>query len=359
MSLVIHIGTDKTGSTALQKMLFSPANGPALSALNIRYVTAGLGNIDSHAHLHATARAGSFEAWGQVFDEVKANTDIHHVISFEGLYHLSRQQWQTIKNVLPGIDIKIVIYLRRRSDLVRSGIAQLFKSGGNLPLRDYTPTAMFSRRQAYLPILNRAEAVFGRQAMVVRRYEKSQMYANNIYADFLRAAGADELKLLPLSQQYQQLSPVNPTLNVEAIHWLDRLDQQGISKPTRRQVVQALLAATHGASTTIVPDAVAYAIDKTFEQEDRQIAATYFDSPVLFTEPSRFVHAPPDAAAMKDCVNLIKPILKKAETPFFDEDFYLARYPDVAKAVQEGRVASGWRHYLLYGKNERRKISAD
>ncbi|MGE3433332.1 MAG: hypothetical protein AB7I22_20255 [Ramlibacter sp.] len=359
MSLVIHIGTDKTGSTALQKILFSPANGPALSALNIRYVTAGLGTIDSHAHLHDTARAGNFEAWGQVFDEVKANTDIHHVISFEGLYHLGQQQWQAIRNVLPGIDIRIVIYLRRRSDLVRSGIAQLFKSGGNRPLREYTPAAMFARRQAYLPILNRAEAVFGRQAMVVRRYEKSQMYANNIYADFLRAAGADALALLPLAQQCQQQAPVNPTLNVEAIHWLDRLDQQGISKPLRRKVVRALLAATQGANTTIVPDAVAHAIDQSFEQEDRQIAATYFDAPVLFTEPSRFVHAPPDAAALKACFSLIEPILKNAETPFFDEAFYLARYPDVAKAVQEGRMASGWRHYLLYGRNEGRKTSAD
>jgi len=88
-------------------------------------------------------------------------------------------------------------------------------------------------------------------------------------------------------------------------------------------------------------------------------AATYFDSPVLFTEPSRFVHTLPDAAAMKDYANLITPILQNAETPFFDEDFYLAKYPDVARAVQEGRVASGWRHYLLYGINERRKLSAD
>jgi hypothetical protein len=38
----------------------------------------------------------------------------------------------------------------------------------------------------------------------------------------------------------------------------------------------------------------------------------------------------------------------------FDEAIYLERYPDVARAVAEKRVASGWQHYTLHGRREGR-----
>lgn len=40
----------------------------------------------------------------------------------------------------------------------------------------------------------------------------------------------------------------------------------------------------------------------------------------------------------------------------FDEAFYLACYPDVAAAVEAGRLASGEQHYLVYGHAERRRF---
>jgi hypothetical protein len=38
----------------------------------------------------------------------------------------------------------------------------------------------------------------------------------------------------------------------------------------------------------------------------------------------------------------------------FDEEWYLRRYPDVAKAVSEGRGKSGLQHYLVHGRREGR-----
>lgn len=38
----------------------------------------------------------------------------------------------------------------------------------------------------------------------------------------------------------------------------------------------------------------------------------------------------------------------------FDEEWYLGRYPDVAKAVEEGRGKSGLEHYLVHGRREGR-----
>ena len=41
----------------------------------------------------------------------------------------------------------------------------------------------------------------------------------------------------------------------------------------------------------------------------------------------------------------------------FDEDAYLRANPDGAKAVQEGKVSSGFMHYVYLGKKEGRKLS--
>lgn len=38
----------------------------------------------------------------------------------------------------------------------------------------------------------------------------------------------------------------------------------------------------------------------------------------------------------------------------FDEEAYKSRYPDVAKAVSDGKCTSGYEHYMLYGKREGR-----
>ncbi|WP_404425185.1 class I SAM-dependent methyltransferase [Nibricoccus sp. IMCC34717] len=40
--------------------------------------------------------------------------------------------------------------------------------------------------------------------------------------------------------------------------------------------------------------------------------------------------------------------------PFFSEQAYLSANPDVAAAVSSGGLASGWRHYLAFGRNEGR-----
>ena len=42
---------------------------------------------------------------------------------------------------------------------------------------------------------------------------------------------------------------------------------------------------------------------------------------------------------------------------FFDEDDYLALYPDVRKAIHDGWFASGWAHFLAFGQFEGRRPS--
>lgn len=42
----------------------------------------------------------------------------------------------------------------------------------------------------------------------------------------------------------------------------------------------------------------------------------------------------------------------------FNESFYLARNPDIAIAVNQGLIGTGWQHYLYYGRDEGRSTDA-
>lgn len=43
-----------------------------------------------------------------------------------------------------------------------------------------------------------------------------------------------------------------------------------------------------------------------------------------------------------------------SEQSLFDEEYYRTRHPDIAKAIAEGRVSSGWEHYERSGRKENR-----
>ena len=40
----------------------------------------------------------------------------------------------------------------------------------------------------------------------------------------------------------------------------------------------------------------------------------------------------------------------------FDDDWYLAKYPDVARSVKNGTFDSGYAHFMVHGKAERREF---
>jgi hypothetical protein len=57
------------------------------------------------------------------------------------------------------------------------------------------------------------------------------------------------------------------------------------------------------------------------------------------------------SASYEDFVRLVRFIISSVEV---DEDWYLKRYPDVAKAIQEGKIVSARRHFIDDGYLEGR-----
>jgi hypothetical protein len=52
--------------------------------------------------------------------------------------------------------------------------------------------------------------------------------------------------------------------------------------------------------------------------------------------------------------NAMSRLIELAIGPSFDEEFYLQKYPDVRRAIADGKIASGIQHYLSSGFYEGR-----
>ena len=89
--------------------------------------------------------------------------------------------------------IKIIAYLRRQDQFIQSYYIQYFKSGKvSEKLQDHE----YLNNDFWLDYYGRiAEwaAVFGRENIIVRPFEKKQLYETNLFADFLKNAFGLEL----------------------------------------------------------------------------------------------------------------------------------------------------------------------
>lgn len=304
-SLMVHIGTDKTGSTALQRLLSQ--NKQALGRYGVAYLRTGRDKLPSHSVLHDRTISGDFSVWDELAKEVQELSEPCGLVSFEGLYHLKEDQLRRIRGQLKDIDVKILIYLRRQSDMVRSGVAQRFKQGNSpLPLDKYTSERLFAVAKNYQPILSRFSEIFGRQNLIVRRYERSRWPEQSIFLDFLRSVGialtGDELEnafLVPARK-------LNPTLDVESIQLLDTLDRLGVDPAKRRNVVRILLSNLKDDHSTFVPDRLAAEVDNGLIESNRLIANEFFGESELFTEQSQFVFREAIPARVGQRFNLVR-----------------------------------------------------
>lgn len=75
--------------------------------------------------------------------------------------------------------------------------------------------------------------------------------------------------------------------------------------------------------------------------------------PVCAKAPCKYVQG------MQAAVEELPTEIPVADTPEqFDEVWYLEAYPDVAEAVRSAVFTSGWQHYRLHGRTEKRRPTA-
>lgn len=211
-TIYLHIGTPKTGTTALQNFLASNTeilekNDICYADLGYRYpgvgihrnghflVTTNYRNEDGERILDLEQKDYK-EGLEKVAELAKSYSKI--ILSDEGIWKQSLEDrenfWPTLKKDLDekDLDIKIIVYFRRQDLWVQSHWAQKVKEGSVYNFDEYLESPLCREYPLdYYKYMNMLSDVFGKEALIIRVYEKGQYKGaeHTIQSDFLDIFG--------------------------------------------------------------------------------------------------------------------------------------------------------------------------
>ena len=248
--IILHIGQPKTGSSSIQNLFhwnleyfdrqrvgyyicaqtYNPwpggSNGDflgysALERLGVDQIWSGLTVIHEMSDALAKER--------QRFRKYVSEHDIV-VLSEEALWDMGVMHegfWEKVKEVLEEmcdeeIGICVVLYLRRQDDWVFSKWKENVR-GAEADILDFHDTVKNYDEIGHLDYalqVNRIAAVFGRDNLILRSYDRSSFVNGDINTDFLAVTGIpyqkDQLRWPPKS--------VNPSLTIDVTEAIRQLN---------------------------------------------------------------------------------------------------------------------------------------
>lgn len=214
--IVLHIGTEKTGTTALQYQLF--VNRAALEKQGFYYYHSP-DRVDARAIASATLGDGAQDDYLRQLSvntpdqrkEFKASVveDVHTIFSqlpenihtvlissehfHSRLRHKYQMQWLLELLTPLSDDIKVIVYLRRQMDMATSFYSTQLKNGSDLTLLKAVEVGcrFDNHYYNYEKFLSLWVNSFGESRIMPRLFVKGRLVNNNIIDDFSSLMGID------------------------------------------------------------------------------------------------------------------------------------------------------------------------
>ncbi len=309
-TLYLHVGTPKTGTTAIQ--FFCRQNEKLLEEAGLSYPRMP----HYYGHLHES-RNGLFlsydwkdenghaqrekceKALSEGFQLVRnyfENFD-NVLLSDEGIWFASSYRRRDIWQILleeaeqAGYLIKMIVYLRRQDQYAVSCWNQQIKSGNarrcTWTLEEYLKNPPASLGLDYGAKITKLANLFGKENILVRRYDKSRFVNGSLLEDFLQVLG------LPYTAEYEMPANANPNpgLSASTVEFKRVLnDMKDMSSEDNRYLKKKLKQYSQdfpGASNrSFLPAQEAQAFLRQFESGNRMIAREYFQEDSLLFDQS-------------------------------------------------------------------------
>lgn len=288
----LHIGTEKTGSTSIQTFLAE--NRAALRVRGWLYPrTTG---IRAHHDLVAysldderdddTRRAtGGRQFSLDVFRRLLLES-LENEITASGASTLALSNERLATRLLRPTEIarikglcdrfahetKVVVYLRNQPDFLVSRYTNVIWEGGTREFDFQGRTAIAD----YALLLDRWSHEFGKENLVVRRFEPVDFPNCDLIADFTRSIGLDASGLHAPPR-------TNPSLDAKSLAFLRGLNRRlpralaGRIRPIRGAIVR-VLQRRRGRTRFVIPRAEAERIEAAYRESNERVAADYFGS---------------------------------------------------------------------------------
>lgn len=235
--LYIHIGTHKTGTTSIQKFFnnnFSDKN-------NIIFYP-NIGKYEYGHHDIAWSFGKDHSKLNFILSSLKDAMSEHKniLISSEEFSFLKYSDISLFASFFKNIDIRIICYLRKRSDFLISEYKQnimMGKSRYNRSLFQFLFETRTIERLSYFEILNKWASVFGPESIFPAIFSKSSLKNSDVIHDFIDLIGLD-------IKNPTDLMCENVGLSDHAALLLCELNRVSMPAPRHGFVVEALRGVT-------------------------------------------------------------------------------------------------------------------
>jgi hypothetical protein len=243
--IVLHIGTHKAGSSAIQHMLSH--NRDRLLKKGFCYPQLANGQLGHHDLAWAIRSSAGGKTPIQVNGDIlpklrrqlqrsKCHTAILSSEEFE--FATTPDQLRMIRRELPADPLQIVVYLRRQDKYLVSEYGQHLKMADTRfsgSIHDFYMRYNFMARLNYFGTLTRWANIFGKENLVVRPFEPCQ-FENGTLIDDARAA----FGLTDVALEIPQDLTINKGLSGPACVLLSHANRHDLDPESHRRLVDLL-----------------------------------------------------------------------------------------------------------------------
>jgi hypothetical protein len=183
---------------------------------------------------------------------------------------------------------KIIVYLRNQVDYLVSSFGTSVKSGSTRAF-PFPLTERRMRTMDYCVLLDPWQKIFGRENMIVRRFERAHFEEGDLLSDFAAQIPFD-------TSGFTRTEPRNEALgarelaflrefNTRVPRWIDKK----VLNPARLNIVNAVANLSGDSPRLSVSPEIAAAIMDQFEASNRRIAEEYFGTSDPLFSPAQLV----------------------------------------------------------------------
>ncbi len=210
--IVLHIGTDKTGSTAIQKLI--SINRQVFEKKGWLYPKKIGENGHRQWKLYDKLKKNEFDILEELKKEVEESGLSNVLLSYEEYYKLEEEQIAKLLALLNSLnkgEVKIIIYLRRQDDKKESSLLQGIKHGILRGREEYG--FQIEPELDYHTIMAKWEKFIDKKNIIIRPYGKSFFpHKDSLYEDFFQFVFGIDFNKIKESLTVPSKDP-NPSLD--------------------------------------------------------------------------------------------------------------------------------------------------
>jgi len=279
MEVILHIGTDKTGSTSIQRHL--AVNTEWFLANSVYIPQTGFGAYNGHSALLSTLEAEGLDELSSELQGAKTTGYKYALLSWEGMNFFRSFQISRLHKAIRKYPVTIVVYLREQADLIQTGVLQQLKTNKhNTHLHVFDrgevvaegpagDTTFYSKNRDYYERLKKWKKAIPRARFNIAVFSRQSLLNGDVVCDFLDRIG------LGIDDDFQREDrELNQSLDVESAMLVEDWQSQSLPADTIARLIdiaRSVIRLDGGGAKYFLSESSVTALREAYAQANRKL----------------------------------------------------------------------------------------